>query len=434
MFGKGYRSSAEWWSNNQNRFMTTSKRVQDRSKMKRVHDLEVVTEKWKIASKVLFLMELLKKEREMIMPVRSLDKFRAQISLPKPHRMSDFIRKSPKLFELYKDRWGVLWCGMTEQAEELVEEEDRILEEHQDKAAEYVTRFLMMSVDKRLRVDKIAHYRRDFALPNDFRTTWVHKYPQYFRLVRDNEDIEYLELVSWNPAWAITELEKKTMAFTDASAHTPGFLTLPFPLKFPPNYKKRVYKYRGALDHFQKRSYLSPYADARGLKAGAKEFDKRAVAIMHELLSFTVEKRLVTDHLTHFRQELVMPQKLMRLFLKHFGIFYVSERGKRFSVFLTEAYEGSELIEKCPLVIWKEKVQSLIGYRKKKKIETFTDMSDMEDSSLYESNSESESDSEEKSIHLEDSSHTDNSEMEIDEVFRAYEDSKTSLSYVIHKL
>lgn len=155
---------------------------------------------------------------------------------------------------------------------------------------------------------------------------------------------------------------------------------------------------------------------------------------MHELLSFTVEKRLVTDHLTHFRQELVMPQKLMRLFLKHFGIFYVSERGKRFSVFLTEAYEGSELIEKCPLVIWKEKVQSLIGYRKKKKIETFTDMSDMEDSSLYENNSESESDSEEESIHLEDSSHTDNSEMEIDEVFRAYEDSKTSLSYVIHKL
>ncbi|KAH7835530.1 hypothetical protein Vadar_026996 [Vaccinium darrowii] len=37
------------------RSMTTSKRVQDRSKMKRIHDLEIATEKWKIVSKVLFL-------------------------------------------------------------------------------------------------------------------------------------------------------------------------------------------------------------------------------------------------------------------------------------------------------------------------------------------------------------------------------------------
>ncbi|KAG5040899.1 hypothetical protein JHK85_013375 [Glycine max] len=102
---------------------------------------------------------------------------------------------------------------------------------------------------------------------------------------------------------------------------------------------------------------------------------------MHELLSFTIEKRLVTDHLTHFRWELVMPQKLMRLLLKDCGIFYVSKRGKRFSVFLTEAYEGSELIEKCPLVLWKEKVLGLVGYTgRKKKLEVCSDdESDVED-------------------------------------------------------
>ncbi|BFG32266.1 hypothetical protein CerSpe_185400 [Prunus speciosa] len=426
MFVRRYWSVGSW-SKDQKRFMTTSKRVQDRSKLKRIHDLEIVTEKWKIASKVLFLMEILKKEPEMIIPVRSLDQYRSQISLPKPHRVSDFIRKSPKLFELYKDHRRVLWCGMTKKAEDLVEEEDRILEEHQDKAAEYVTRFLMMSVDKRLALDKIVHFRRDFALPVDFRTGWVHKYPQHFKLVKDEEGLEYLELVNWNPAWAITELEKKTMGITEASEdHTPGLLSISFPLKFPPNYKK-AYKYRGAIDHFQKRSYLSPYADARGLKAGSKEFDKRAVAIMHELLSFTVEKRLVTDHLTHFRRELVMPQKLMRLLLKHFGIFYVSERGKRFSVFLKEAYEGSELIEKSPLVLWKEKVQSLIGYRGKKKIETFSDMSDMEDNGFDESQSENEDidlqiEQEETEGDMEDDSLGDNSEMDIDEVCSAYED------------
>ncbi|KAA8535686.1 hypothetical protein F0562_030689 [Nyssa sinensis] len=415
----------------QYRLMTTSKRVQDRSKKKRVHDLEIATEKCKIASKVLFLMEKLKQEPEQIMPIRSLDQYRQQINLPKPHKISDFIRKSPKLFELYKDDRGVLWCGMTKKAEELVQEEENIIEEYGSKAAEHVTRMLMMSVDRRLSLDKIAHFRRDFGLPIDFRTDWVHKYPELFRVVKSEDEIEYLELVSWNPSWAITELEKIVLGVSELNDHTPGLLSISFPMKFPPNYKK-VYRYGGKIDNFQKRLYMSPYADARGLKAGSQEFDKRAVAVMHELLSFTIEKRLVTDHLTHFRREFVMPQKLMRLLLKHFGIFYVSERGKRFSVFLNEAYEGSELIEKCPLVLWKEKVQSLIGYRgRKKKIETFDDLSDMEDEDLFGSVSDDNSvhvepEQEEIISDLEDDSLTGNSEMEIGEVCRAYTDIETS--------
>lgn len=417
----------------QNRFMTTSKRVQDRSKNKRVYDLEVVTEKWKIASKVLLLMEILKKEPEMIIPVRSLEQYRRQINLPKPHKISDFVRKSPKLFELYKDRRGVLWCGMTNEGEKLVEEEEMLIKEHENKAAEHVTRFLMMSVDKRLPLDKIAHFRRDFGLPVDFRTDWVHKYPQHFKLVKRVDGLQYLELVDWNPSWAVTELEKKAMGITEGSDHTPGLLSLPFILKFPPNYKK-LYRDGGKIEHFQKRTYLSPYADARGLEAGSLEFDKRAVAIMHELLSFTIERRLpTTDHLTHFRRELVMPQKLMRLLLKHCGIFYVSERGKRFSVFLTEAYEGQELIEKGPLVRWKEKVQRFIGYRgKKKKIECFSEMSDMEeDQGVLERESENESislqsEKEEAESDLEDGLQTDDAEMEIEEVCTAYQDTNIS--------
>ena len=381
-------------------------------------------------------METLKNEPEMVMPVRELEQNRKQMSLPKPHSISDLLRKCPKLFELYKDKNGVLWCGMTKKAEDLVEEEQRIIEENEDKVAEYVTRFLMMSVDKRLRLDKIAHFRRDFGLPIDFRTNWVHKYPQYFKVVKRDEDDEigFLELVSWNPAWAITELEKRAMGMgvnevheDHSNSHNPGLLSLPFPLKFPSTYKK-VYRYGGKIEHFQKRSYLSPYADARGLKAGSLEFDKRAVAVMHELLSFTIEKRLVTDHLTHFRWELMMPQKLMRLLLKHFGIFYVSERGKRFSVFLTEAYEGSELIEKGPLVLWKEKVLSLAGYRgKKKKIETYSDVSDIEDDGLSEDEHIRVQLGQEDTMgSLADILLRDNDEMDIGEVRNAYEDTEAS--------
>ncbi|OMO67053.1 hypothetical protein CCACVL1_20823 [Corchorus capsularis] len=362
----------------------------------------------------------------MIIPVRNLEQYRRQLNLPKPHKISDFIRKCPKLFELYKDQRGTLWCGMTKQAEDLLEEEERLIDEHSTKAAEFITRILMMSVDKRIHLDKIANFRRDFGLPIDFRKKWVNQYPEHFRVVKSKDGVEFLELVNWNPAWAITELEKKALGLTDGIGREPGLLSLPFPLKFPPNYKK-VYRHGGKIEHFQKRSYLSPYADARELKAGSLEFDKRAVAVMHELLSFTIEKRLVTDHLTHFRWELVMPQKLMRLLLKHFGIFYVSERGKRFSVFLTEAYEGSELIEKCPLVLWKEKVLSLVGYRGKKKgIPTFSDLSDMEQKDLIEGETKDsicvESEEEETIGGLETLSLANHDELEIAHVSSAYKD------------
>ncbi|CAN8252522.1 unnamed protein product [Cochlearia groenlandica] len=398
------------------RLMTSSKRVQDRSREKRVRELEVVTEKWKIASKVSFLMETLKCEPDMIMTVRSMEQYRRQINLPKPHKISDFIRKSPKLFELYKDQRGVLWCGMTKEAEDLLEEHESLLEENGDKAAEHVTRCLMMSVDKKLPLDKIAHFRRDFGLPLDFRIKWVHKFPHHFKVAKTEDGEEFLELVTWNPAWAITELEKKTLSLTEESDHKPGMLSLAFPMKFPPSYKK-MYRYRGKIEHFQKRSYLSPYADARGLEAGSKEFDKRAIAIMHELLSFTLEKRLVTDHLTHFRREFVMPQKLMRIFLKHCGIFYVSERGKRFSVFLTEGYEDHELIEKCPLILWKEKLLKFIGYRgRKRDIPTYSDSLDMEERELLESGYGDED------LRVGFEKDDDDVEMDIDDVNDAYEE------------
>jgi Plant organelle RNA recognition domain len=83
-----------------------------------------------------------------------------------------------------------------------------------------------------------------------------------------------------------------------------GELSLPFPMKFPPDYKK-VSDHWSQIENFQKMAYLFPYADARELTAGTQEFNKRTVAIIHEILNFTPEKRLVTDYLTHFRREKV---------------------------------------------------------------------------------------------------------------------------------
>ncbi|XP_060172381.1 protein WHAT'S THIS FACTOR 1 homolog, chloroplastic [Lycium barbarum] len=411
------------------RSMTTSKRVQDRSKKKRVHDLEIVTEKHKILSKVLLIFEVLKQEPQQVISIRELDHYRRQINLPKPHKISAFLRKSPKLFEMYKDDRGILWCGMTKEAEDLVQEEEAIIKQHSDKAAELVTRMLMMSIDKRLALDKIVHFRRDLGLPMDFRNHWVRRFPNHFRVVqpfKPYDESEYLELVNWKSSWAMTELERQALGVMHApDDHVAGPLSLSFPMKFPPDYKQVLSRYKGKIEDFQKREYLSPYADAMELKAGTLEFNKRAVAVMHELLSFTIGKRLVTDYLTHFRKEFVMPQKLMRLLLKHFGIFYVSERGKRFHVFLNSAYEGSELIEKHPLIVWREKVLSFVGYRKKKeRMDTLKDFQEFEDDDLFENESEDESvqveNDKQTMCSLEGDFLETESEMEIDEVCSAY--------------
>ncbi|KAL1541436.1 protein WHAT'S THIS FACTOR 1, chloroplastic-like [Salvia divinorum] len=56
------------FSHLQLRRMTSSKRVQDRSKFKRVHDLEIAAEKHKVISKILHMLEILKEEPKNIVP------------------------------------------------------------------------------------------------------------------------------------------------------------------------------------------------------------------------------------------------------------------------------------------------------------------------------------------------------------------------------
>ncbi|XP_039135881.1 protein WHAT'S THIS FACTOR 1 homolog, chloroplastic-like [Dioscorea cayenensis subsp. rotundata] len=211
--------SAWLFRTNQKRLMTRSRRVQDRSKKKRIHDLEIATERWKVVSKLLVMMEILRKEPEQIALLRRLEQYRQQINLKKPDKVSDFIHKSPEIFELYRDKNGVVWCGLTKRGEGLVEEETRLLEEHLGNTVEYVTRLLMMSVNKRL-----AHFRRDLGLPYDLRNKWIHMFPEHFRVIKI-DDVEYLELTSWNPSWAVTELEKKSVAGASSELHSLGVLT-----------------------------------------------------------------------------------------------------------------------------------------------------------------------------------------------------------------
>ncbi|KAK7262876.1 hypothetical protein RJT34_30457 [Clitoria ternatea] len=78
-----------------------------------VHGLEVATEKWKIASKIIFFMEVLKQEPKMPIPVSSLEQYCKQINLPKPHKIFDFLCKTPKLSNYTRIRKSDDYDGRT---------------------------------------------------------------------------------------------------------------------------------------------------------------------------------------------------------------------------------------------------------------------------------------------------------------------------------
>lgn len=53
----------------------------------------------------------------------------------------------------------------------------------------------------------------------------------------------------------------------------------------------------------------------------------------------TTGKRTLVDHLTHFRKEFRLPNRLRAMLVRHPEMFYVSIKGERDSVFLVEAFD-----------------------------------------------------------------------------------------------
>lgn len=73
-----------------------------------------------------------------------------------------------------------------------------------------------------------------------------------------------------------------------------------------------------------------------------------------------MEESINHETLDHFRREFGLPDKLNVLFLKHPGIFYVTNKYQIYTVLLREGYKGSKLIDKDPLVVVKDKFGELM--------------------------------------------------------------------------
>ncbi|KAL7143945.1 hypothetical protein ABFS83_08G225500 [Erythranthe nasuta] len=260
----------------------------------------------------------------------------------------NWIKKYPCCFEVYREQ-DELFCQLSKRMQCLVEEEEVIKDSQEPVFVERLAKLLMMSKNQRLNVLKINELKRSFGFPDDYLLRIVPKYSDMFRVVSytGRRSSMEIELISRNPDFEVSSIEK----LAKKEGRGPRFSC-----SLPPTWIKSWERFR----EFDSTPYISPYKETIGLIEGSIEMDKRSIGLVHELLSLTLWKKASILKLAHFRREFCLPDKLNILLLKHPGIFYVSNRYQIYTVLLREGYNGSELIEKDPLVVVKEKFGELM--------------------------------------------------------------------------
>lgn len=215
-----------------------------------------------------------------------------------------------------------------------------------------VRKLLMMSANKRIPLSKIYHCRSLFGIPEDFRDR-VAKYPNYFRVVVEDDGKRILELVNWDPLLAVSQIEREFVVNEEKAKRA---------FKFPVKHGKDL-----DLDEDDTRKLnllntlplVSPYSDGSKLELWTLEAEKYRVGVLHEFLSLTLEKKASIHHIVEFKEEFSLTKHTYQMLLKQPRTFYLAGTEMNWVVFLKDAYneENGDLIEKDPQVVFNEKLR-----------------------------------------------------------------------------
>ncbi|KAI4964293.1 hypothetical protein ZWY2020_006730 [Hordeum vulgare] len=107
-----------------------------------------------------------------------------------------------------------------------------------------------------------------------------------------------------------------------------------------------------------------PPPSSRSRRARARR--RRACAVVREVLAMTVEKRTLVDHLTHFRMNFGLPNRLRALLVRHPELFYVSIKGVWHSAFLVKAFDNDgRLLVEDGMLVGRDRLEELVPEGKK---------------------------------------------------------------------
>ncbi|RAL47047.1 unnamed protein product [Cuscuta campestris] len=294
--------------------------------------------------------EFLSKQPERILRLDDAGKLHQQLGFPRGRKVVKFLQRHPTVFQIYRHSDNKLWIGFTESMEELLEEESRIMNDMEDERVNVVRKLLMMSKDKRIPLSKIYHNRLLFGIPEDFRDR-IAKYPKYFKVVVEADGKRVVELVTWDPLLAVSELQKEYMVDEDKAKKA---------FKFKVKHGKSL----GLEEDDERRLNLlntlplvSPYSDGRKKDLWSLDAEKFRVGVIHEFLSLTLEKRAYIHNIVEFKDEFCLTKHTYQMLKKQGRSFYLGGTEMNWCVFLKDAYgEDGSLIHKDPQVVFNEKL------------------------------------------------------------------------------
>lgn len=264
----------------------------------------------------------------------------------------------------------------------LINGEENVVRRCELDAVNRLKKLLMMSKNGTLHVHALRLVRKELGLPEDFRESILEKYANDFRLV----DLEIVELVNRDEnlgdavveIWRENEYKEKWLSEFE--------IKYAFPINFPTGFKIEE-GFKDKLKNWQRLPYIKPYEKKENVVrvrtcGGIERFEKRAVAIIHELLNLTVEKRVEVERLSHFRKDFAMEVNVRELLLRHPGIFYISTKGSTQTVFLREAYSKGFLIEPNPIYVIRRKMLELVllGCRNTRELKNQVEKKELSDS------------------------------------------------------
>ncbi|KAF2284464.1 hypothetical protein GH714_022051 [Hevea brasiliensis] len=335
----------------------------------RVHELDRVMDLQKKPSVILHLKAIIQSQKNQHLLLRDLEK---QVGFVQKWNFMAVIEKYPSIFHVDAGSSMPPSVTLTEKARKVACGEAESRELMEPVLVKNLRKLLMMSVDCRVPLEKIEFIENELGLPSDFKKSLIPKYPEFFS-VKDVNGKAYLHLENWDSSLAVTAREERLTCEGVLPSNPPkkkvriskdGNFFGPFAFKicFPTGFRANV-SYLDELERWQRMEFPSPYLNARRFEAADPKARKRVVAVLHELLSLTMERRLTSIQLDAFHSEYLLPSRLLLCLIKHHGIFYITNKGVRSTVFLKEAYNDSHLTDKCPLLLFIDKFIALSGRR-----------------------------------------------------------------------
>ncbi|KNA08211.1 hypothetical protein SOVF_164680 [Spinacia oleracea] len=333
----------------------------------RVHELDKVMDLQKKPAVILQLKDIIQSHKNKCILLRDLEK---EVGFVQKWNCMAVIEKYPTIFHVSGGNRTPVSVQLTEKAQRVAADEDEAKILMEPILVKNLRKLLMLTVDCRVPLEKIELIENELGLPIDYKKSLIPKYPEFFS-VKDVNGKAYLHLESWDSSLGVTAREEKlthegeskgggkgerVKISKDGNYPSPNAFRIYYPAGFRPNTD-----FLENLERWQKLEFPSPYLNARRFDQADRMARKRVVGVLHELLSLTIEKRMTSVQMNAFQSELLLPARLLLCLIKHHGIFYITNKGVRSTVFLKEAYDGSNLIEKCPILRYKAKFVALSG-------------------------------------------------------------------------